>query len=52
VFTLPLTPKGRTCSVRLALETTRVPADNPILHSSDTRALGVQVDYFRYLPPR
>ena len=49
---LPLTPHRGTCMVRLTMTQPRIPAANPQLHSTDTRALGAIVDYFTYVPPK
>jgi glycosyltransferase involved in cell wall biosynthesis len=48
---LPLTPHDGTCAVKLTIAHPRVPAAYPALHSSDTRQLGVLVDYFTYVRP-
>ena len=52
VVQLPLTPRNGTCTVRLDMSQTRVPASYPQLHNSDPRRLGAQVDYFTYVPPK
>jgi len=52
VVQLPLTSRNGTCTVRLDMSQTRVPASYPQLHNSDPRRLGAQVDYFTYVPPK
>jgi glycosyltransferase involved in cell wall biosynthesis len=49
---LQLTPRDGTCTVRLTMAHTRVPAAYPALHSSDTRQLGVRIDYLTYTAPK
>jgi glycosyltransferase involved in cell wall biosynthesis len=52
VLTVPLQPRGGTCTVNLQISPARVPANYPQLHLNDHRVLGVHVDYFTYLQPR
>ena len=39
-------------TVELTMAQTRVPAGYPQLHSTDTRALGAIIDYFKYAAPK
>jgi hypothetical protein len=47
---IPLRPRDGTCSVTLEITPSRVPADFPALHISDTRLLGVHAQRFTYVP--
>ena len=49
---LPLTARGGTCRVDLNISPARIPADYPSLHLPDSRLLGVELDFARYVSPR
>jgi glycosyltransferase involved in cell wall biosynthesis len=50
VLSVPLEPRGGRCTVQLKITPSRVPAQYPQLHLTDTRLLGIRVAQFRYVP--